>query len=140
MIDIPQTLDEWNARGAAFLPGHLALAFSKVEADEVAGEMRVRGEVMSWNGFLHAGAVVTLADTCCGYGTLKALPKGAAGFTTMNLQTQFTGTALEGLVRARATPLHTGRSSQIWDAVVSNEAGRAIAHFRCTQMVLWPKG
>ena len=42
----------------------------------------------AWNGFLHAGAVVSLADTCCGYGTVRSLPAGAIGFTTVRSQEQ----------------------------------------------------
>ncbi len=29
-MDIPQTIEDWNARGAAFLPGHLAMEFLEV--------------------------------------------------------------------------------------------------------------
>ena len=49
-------------------------------------------------------------------------------------------TLRDGAVRCRATPAHLGRTTQVWDAVVTNEAdGKTIALFRCTQMVLWPK-
>lgn len=139
-LDIPRTLEEWNARGAAYLPGHLELRFTKVGAEEVEAAMRVRPEVLSWNGYLHAGAVVTLADSCCGYGTVAGLPAGATGFTTMNLTSNFLGTALKGEVTCRATPLHKGRTSQVWDAAVSDgETGKLIAQFRCTQLILWPR-
>jgi 1,4-dihydroxy-2-naphthoyl-CoA hydrolase len=37
-----------------------------------------------------------------------------------------------------ATPIHLGRTTQVWDATV-RAAGKTIALFRCTQMVLWPK-
>ncbi|MEO0363346.1 MAG: PaaI family thioesterase [Pseudomonadota bacterium] len=140
-IEIPETLDEWNARGADFLPGHLGLVFDKVDADEVVGRFEVRQPLQSWNGFLHAGAVVTLADTCCGYGTLKNLPDDANGFTTIDLNSNFLGTALEGEVVCSATPLHLGRTTQVWDAsVVSAATGRRMAQFRCAQMILRPKG
>ncbi len=96
---------------------------------------------MSWNGFLHAGTVTSLADTCCGYGTLTALPTGADAFTTVDLQANFLGTALKGQVLCTANPLHVGRSTQVWDAEVTNgDTGKTIAHFRCTQLILWPRG
>ena len=139
-IDIPETLEEWNERGAAYFPGRIGARFIKVERDEVVGEFEVEQGVRSWNGFLHAGAVVTLADTCCGYGALKALPEGANGFTTIDLSSNFLSTALEGLVRCSAKPLHLGRQTQVWDATVTAVAtGRAMAHFRCAQMILWPR-
>ena len=139
-IKIPQTLDEWNAAGADYLPGHLGFSFIKVEPQEVMARLPVSKVLTAWNGFLHAGAVVTLADTCCGYGTVRALPQGAAGFTTIELKSNHLGTALEGMLDCVATAAHMGRTSQVWDAVVSARvSGRTIALFRCTQLILYPK-
>ena len=68
------------------------------------------------------------------------LPQGARGFTTLELKANFLGTTLEGAIFCRATPSHLGRTTQVWDAVVTIEGtDRKIAMFRCTQMVLWPK-
>ena len=75
-IKIPQTLAEWNAAGAEYLPGHLGLTFLKVEPQEVVATLTARKALGAWNGYLHAGAVVSLADTCCGYGTVRSLPAG----------------------------------------------------------------
>ncbi len=138
-IEIPETLEDWNARGSDHFPGLIGARFTKVEADEIRGEFDVRRAVMSWNGFLHAGSIVTLADTCCGYGALKTLPEGANGFTTIDLSSNFLGTALEGTVYCSAKPLHLGRTTQVWDATVTAETGKTMAHFRCTQMILWPR-
>jgi 1,4-dihydroxy-2-naphthoyl-CoA hydrolase len=82
----------------------------------------------------------TLADTMCGYGCLLNLPQGASGFTTIELKSNHLGTALDGSVAVAATPLHLGRSTQVWDAVVTHEqSGRTLVLFRCTQMLLYPK-
>ncbi|MEM7545629.1 MAG: PaaI family thioesterase [Pseudomonadota bacterium] len=139
-IDIPGTLEEWNARGEDYFPGLIGARFTKVATDAIVGEFDVHRALHSWNGFLHAGSVVTLADTCCGYGTLKNLPEGANGFTTIDLSTNFLGTALDGTVICTATPLHLGRTTQVWDAVVRADTGKSMAQFRCTQMILWPRG
>ena len=139
-INIPQTLAEWNAAGAAYLPGYLGLTFLKVEPQEVIAKLTARKELGAWNGYLHAGAVVTLADTCSGYGTVRSLPAGAAGFTTVELKSNFLGTAREGTIACIAKPAHLGRTTQVWDATVSrHDDGKPIALFRCTQMILWPK-
>ena len=140
-INIPQTLAEWNAAGAAYLPGYLGLTFLRVEPQEVIASVTARKALGAWNGYLHAGAVVTLADTCCGYGTVRALPQGAAGFTTIELKSNFLGSTRDGVIQCVARPLHQGRTTQVWDAVVTPEgADKPIAQFRCTQMILWPKG
>jgi 1,4-dihydroxy-2-naphthoyl-CoA hydrolase len=139
-IAVPQTLEEWNAAGADYLPGHLGFTFLKVEPQEVVAKMTARKSLRAWNGYLHAGAVVSLADTCCGYGTVRSLPQGAMGFTTIELKSNFFGSVREGVIVCIARPLHQGRTTQVWDAAVTSEgAAKLIGQFRCTQMVLWPK-
>ena len=100
----------------------------------------VRPELLAPNGFLHAGTVITLADTACGYACMSHLPEGAANFTTLELKCNFLGTTTEGELRAVARAAHLGRSTQVWDATVYDGADRAIALFRCTQMVLHRRG
>jgi uncharacterized protein (TIGR00369 family) len=135
-----RTAEEWNAGGAENLPGLLGIVFEKVESAEVVAKVTVRKALMAPNGYLHAGTVVTLADTCCGYGTVMSLPEGASGFTTIELKSNFFGSAREGTLVCVARPLHQGRTTQVWDATVTPVGGsKPIAQFRCTQMVLWPK-
>ncbi|HMA87420.1 MAG TPA: PaaI family thioesterase [Burkholderiales bacterium] len=139
-LTIPQTLDEWNERGQEYLPGLLGIRILEVGPDMLRARMKVERRKCAWNGYLHAGAVVSLADTCCGYATVRSLPEGAAGFTTIELKSNFFGTALEGDVGCSARPVHKGRTTQVWDAEVTAEAsGKRIAQFRCTQMILYPR-
>jgi uncharacterized protein (TIGR00369 family) len=129
-----------NERGKGKLPAHLGIVFTQSEPDALCAELELKDFHMAPNGFLHAGSIVTLADTTCGYGCLANLPDGATGFTTIELKSNHLGTAREGTIVSRATPVHLGRTTQVWDAVVSHkETGRTIALFRCTQLVLYPK-
>ncbi|MGQ0547616.1 MAG: PaaI family thioesterase [Betaproteobacteria bacterium] len=124
--------------GAAHLPGLVGVEIVTVEPRLVHSRLAVRRAVMAPNGFLHAATVVALADTSCGYGCVANLPRGASGFTTLELKANFLGTAREGFIACRAVPVHLGRTTQVWDAEVTLEgAERKIALFRCTQMVLW---
>jgi 1,4-dihydroxy-2-naphthoyl-CoA hydrolase len=135
-----KTLQDFQKFGEGYLPGLLGIEFLAVGDKGVESRMKVRRELMAPNGFLHAAAVVGLADSSCGYGCVALLPQGASGFTTIELKSNFLGTARDGAVLCRATPAHLGRTTQVWDAVVSDEkSGAKIALFRCTQMVLWPK-
>jgi uncharacterized protein (TIGR00369 family) len=135
----PQNLDDWNNLGREYLPGLVGVEILSVEQDELRARMRVTREISAPNGFLHAASVVALADTACGYATVNNLPIGANGFTTIELKTNFIGTALKGDVSCIARLLHKGRTTQVWDAEVSaEETGKKIAFFRCTQMILWP--
>jgi 1,4-dihydroxy-2-naphthoyl-CoA hydrolase len=134
------TPEHFRTFGAGYLPGLMGVEILSVAAAGVESRMAVRRDLMAPNGFLHAASVIALADTSCGYGCVALLPEGANGFTTIELKSNFLGTAREGAIACRATPVHLGRTTQVWDAVVTNEATEAkIALFRCTQMVLWPK-
>lgn len=116
------------------------LGFDIISASpkEIKAGFDIKLHHLAPNGYLHAASVIMLADTSCGYGCMISLPEGANSFTTIELKSNFLGTAREGKVDCIATPIHLGRTTQVWDATVS-AAGKTIALFRCTQMVLWPK-
>ncbi|TXI22358.1 MAG: PaaI family thioesterase [Roseateles sp.] len=134
------TADQFNQRGQTNLPGLLGIVILDAAPAAIRAELAVRPELMAPNGFLHAGSLVTLADTCAGYGCIANLPEGATGFTTIELKSNHLGTAREGMVDCVATPVHLGRTTQVWDAVVKHrDTGKTLALFRCTQMVLYPK-
>jgi 1,4-dihydroxy-2-naphthoyl-CoA hydrolase len=134
------SLVAFNERGKGKLPAYLGIVFTQSERSALCAELELKEIHMAPNGFLHAGSVVTLADTTCGYGCFANLPDGATGFTTIELKCNHLGTAREGTIVSRATPVHLGRTTQVWDAVVTHkETGRTIALFRCTQLVLYPK-
>jgi 1,4-dihydroxy-2-naphthoyl-CoA hydrolase len=132
-------IEHFNTFGRENLPGLLGMVFTVVVPTEVRSELKVRRELMAPNGFLHAATVVALADTSCGYGCVANLPANAKGFTTIELKSNHLGTAKDGTIECVATPVHVGKTTQVWDAVVSHrESGKKIALFRCTQMVLYP--
>lgn len=134
------TLNQLNARSEGHLPGLVGVQFTNVGDGWIEAELPVRQNLMAPNGFLHAASIIALADTACGYGCATAMPQGASGFTTIELKSNFTGTAREGVIEARAEARHLGRTTQLWDAVVKHrETDKTIAYFRCTQMVLYPK-
>jgi len=136
-----KTAAEFNALGTGHLPGHLGIRITHVGGTEVRSELLVRKEHMAPNGYLHAGSVIALADTSAGYGCVANLPPGATGFTTIELKSNHVGTARDGAIECVATAVHLGRTTQVWDAIVSHrDTGKTIAMFRCTQMVLYAKG
>ena len=136
-IDYVASLTE---RQKGHLPDHLGLEWLEARPGLVRGRFDVKPHHMAPNGFLHAASVIALADSSCGYGSFISLPEGAVGFTTIELKSNFLGTARDGAVTCEAKLIHGGRTTQVWDAVVSDErTAKAIALFRCTQMMLYPK-
>jgi uncharacterized protein (TIGR00369 family) len=134
------TLESAKQRGVGRLPGLFGFRVMAVEQGMLVAELDIRPELLAPNGYLHAATVVALADTACGYGCIAHMPVGAENFTTIELKTNFLGTAREGTLTCIAKPAHLGRTTQVWDATVSrHKDGGTIALFRCTQMILWPK-
>lgn len=134
------TPQHFNERSRGHLPGHLGIVVTHVGVAELHSELPVQQVLMAPNGFLHAGSVVTLADTSAGYGCVANLPEGATGFTTIELKSNHLGTAKDGNVECIAKAAHLGKTTQVWDAVVTHrETGKTIAMFRCTQMILYAK-
>jgi uncharacterized protein (TIGR00369 family) len=132
---------QFAERQKGFLPDLLGLEWQKVERGEVRGSFSVKRHHIAPNGFLHAASVVALVDSACGYGCLTSLPEGARGFTTIEIKSNFLGTAREGVVSCSARLVHGGRTTQVWDAeAVHDDTGKTIALFRCTQLVLYPGG
>lgn len=129
--------DYFNRFGADYLPGLLGVVVKQVEKNHVLAELTIRQAVLA-HGILHAGTIVSLADTACGYGCLASLPEGASSFSTLELKSNFMGTARDGVIVCDARAIHSGRTTQVWDATVRHrETDKLLATFRCTQMILW---
>ena len=128
-----------NIARSGSLPGLLGFEWQEVRAGHVRGRFDVLPHHLAPTGYLHAASVVALADSACGFGCLESLPKRSTGFTTLELKANFIGTVRKGGVVCQALLTHAGRTTQVWDAEVMNEAtGKKIALFRCTQMILYP--
>jgi 1,4-dihydroxy-2-naphthoyl-CoA hydrolase len=140
MLDGNQA-DYFTDRQQQMLPGELALEWDEVAIGRARGRFTAVKRHMAPNGYMHAASVVCLMDSACGYACVCSLPDGASGFTTVELKTNFLGTAQVGeVVSCEARLVHGGRTTQVWDAEAKNETtGKLIAVFRCTQMVLYPR-
>lgn len=134
---------DWYAvlgkRVKTYLPGYMGFEVDDIQPGTMALKVTLRPHHLAPNGYLHAGTVLTLADTTCGFGCLANLPAGATNFTTLELKSNFLRTATEGTIRAVGTLVHGGRTTQVWDATVFDPQQRPMALFRCTQMILYSK-
>jgi uncharacterized protein (TIGR00369 family) len=141
MASLDERARSLNDFGRDRLPGLLGLEILSCTADRVTGRIPITAPLIAGTGFLWAPVVIALADTLCAYGTGEARPRDSRSFTTVELKTNFLGTAAVGeVIYGEATPVHAGRTTQVWDAVVFNETTqRKIAVFRCTQLVLYAR-
>lgn len=133
----PDATIEWlTRRQAGTLPSQFGIETTRLEPGVLENRLVIQPWMLAPNGYLHAAVQVALADTACGYACTAHLPDGATGFTTIELKSNFLGTALSGTLICRAVAEHLGRTTQVWSATVRNDEGRALSLFRCTQMVL----
>ena len=135
------TPQDLNAMQQGFLPGELGLEVLEARQGYLRSQVEVAQKHMAPNGFMHAASVIALLDSAAGYGCRISLPEGGVGFTTIELKSNFLGTAKVGeAVLCEARLVHGGRMTQVWDATATHAAGgKAIALFRCTQMILYPR-
>jgi len=130
-------IEDFHTRQVGMLPDRFGVRVTALTEGRMAMQLEIQPWMMAPNGFLHAASVILLADTCAGYATIAHLPDGAKGFTTVELKSNFLGTAKQGVMRTEAVAEHLGRTTQVWSATVFNADERKLALFRCTQMILW---
>ena len=134
------SIERLNRANEGKLPGWLGLEITHVADGAVEGRLPVRPELVAHTDYLLAGAVLSVADILCAYGVSTVWPEGATGCTTAEVKCNFMGAAREGAVLCKASLLHGGRTTQVWDASLFDETtGRLVAAFRCTQIILYPK-
>ena len=130
------TLAQLNEAGREGFPGLVGVEVDSVAGGVASARLPLRAQHLAPNGYLHAAAVIALAVTACGYGCILSLPEGGLGFTTIELKTNFLRSVQAGTISCEARLVHGGRTTQLWDATVSDPDGRPMALFRCTQLVL----
>jgi len=131
------TPEHFHARQQGTLPDRFGIVVTEIAEGRFAGELEVQPWMWAPNGYLHAATVIALADTCSGYATVAHLPEGAKGFTTVELKSNFLGTAKEGRIRTECLADHLGRTTHVWSATVFGPTGKRLALFRCTQLILF---
>lgn len=134
------TAEEINTKIQGRLAGTLGVELLSVSASEVVSRLVLKDELMNTMGSLHAAVLVAIADTSCGAGCIASLPDGHS-FTTLELKTSFVQSAREGAIRCVARMRHAGKTTQLWEATVSEEAsGKPLAFFACTELIRGSSG
>ena len=137
MLRAEVTAEHLHKRQADCLPGKFGVVVTHIGEGRLDAEVALQPWMMAPNGFLHAASVLLLADTAAGYASIAHLPEKAKNFTTLELKSNFLGTAREGTIRTECRAEHLGRTTHVWSATVFGPDDKRIALFRCTQLILW---
>jgi len=136
-MDLKATVHE---RLKGLLPGLIGVELVVVTPDKVLATLKVRPDLCTTGKILHGGAIMAFADTLGAIGTVVNLPQGH-GTATIESKTNFVGSAAEGsAVTGEATPVHKGRTTQVWQTRITSAEGKLVALVTQTQIVLPPKG
>jgi 1,4-dihydroxy-2-naphthoyl-CoA hydrolase len=123
-------------------PGFMKLMGFKLgdyTADKVEGFVEVRPDLSNRAGVMHGGAIMAMADTLGGAGTIANLPEGARTVTIESKTNFFAAISVGDTARGEATPLHRGRTTMVWQTRITRGDGRLAALVTQTQMVIGPE-
>jgi len=122
------------------LPELLGIQLVEVTPEKVIATLRVRADLCTTGKILHGGSIMAFADTLGAIGTVVNMPQGH-GTATIESKTNFVGGAAEGsVVTGESTPVHKGRTTQVWQTRITNADGKLVALVTQTQIVLPPRG
>lgn len=115
----------------------MGVDITEATPERVRANLVVRPDLCTTGGTLHGGAAMAFADSLGAIGAFLSLPAGARGTTTLESKTNFLGAAKAGTtVTGAATPVHKGRTTSVWQTIITSEDGKAVAIITQTQLVL----
>lgn len=111
-----------------FFPEHLGLEIIDAGIDRVTGALEVSPTHHQPYGVVHGGVYCSIVETLASIGgALWAMDQGMAGVVGVANSTDFLRPHRSGRLEAEATPIHRGRSQQLWQVTITNEAGKLVA-------------
>ncbi|MGI4779336.1 MAG: hotdog fold thioesterase [Janthinobacterium lividum] len=125
-----------NARDTAI--SHLGIEFTEIGDDFLRGRVPVDRRTMQPFGLLHGGVSVVLAETLGSIGAMYASPEGhrAVG---LDINANHLRAATGGWVTGTARPVHRGRTTQVWQIEMADDAGNPVCISRITMAMLLPR-
>jgi len=119
-------------------PEHLGLQFLEVGDDFITARVPVDERTRQPFGLLHGGVSVVLAETLGSCGAVYCAPPGHR-VVGLDINANHIRAATSGWVTGKTTPVHVGRTTQVWAIELRNEAGELTCVSRITMAVLAPR-
>ncbi|RTE65789.1 hotdog fold thioesterase [Amphritea opalescens] len=117
------------------LVDHLGIKITEIGDDYLCASMPVDSRTHQPMGLLHGGASVVLAETL---GSMAAQLAAEPGHHCVGLEINANHLSgiRSGFVYGTASPIHIGRSTQVWDIRIADENGKGVCASRLTMAVL----
>ena len=134
----PPTLEQHNARSQGCAVSHQGIEFTEIGPDYLCARVPVDERTKQPYGLLHGGVSVVLAETLGSMAAVLACPPGhrAVG---LDINANHLRAVTSGWVTGTARPVHIGRTTQVWQIDMCNEAGQPTCVSRITMAVLAPQ-
>ncbi|MGI9823499.1 PaaI family thioesterase [Agromyces sp. Marseille-Q5079] len=128
---------EWaNSRCEGTAIRALGIEMIEVTDESLIGRMPVDGRTRQPGGVLHGGASVLLAETLASWGASFTVDAEKYYCVGMEINANHVRPVAEGFVRGEARPISRGRTTQVWDIRITDDAGKLVCVSRCTMAVL----
>ena len=134
----PVSVEVLTAISAHTAVSHLGIEFLEVGADFIRARVPVDARTIQPYGLLHGGVSVVLAETLGSCGAAHAVPEGQR-VVGLDINANHLKGATHGWVTGTARAVHIGRSTQVWQIELRNEAGELTCVSRITMAVLTQK-
>ena len=129
-------LEEYNTLASRGLADALGIEVVELTPDRVVATMPVDGRTRQPFGVLHGGASLALIETAASLGAWRSIDRTQFRAVGIEINANHLRGKSEGAVRVVATPLHRGRTTQVWTAEIRDETDRLVCAGRCTLAVV----
>ncbi|WP_128757190.1 PaaI family thioesterase [Leeuwenhoekiella aequorea] len=131
-----QALAKCNAICRNTLMETLDIKFIDIGDDFLTASMPVTSKVHQPDGVLHGGASVALAESVGSAASMFFLDESNFFIRGIEISANHVKSISEGMVYARATFLHKGRTTQLWEIRITNEEDKLISIVKLTTIAL----
>jgi 1,4-dihydroxy-2-naphthoyl-CoA hydrolase len=132
----PIDLDSLNKRGLNTLLSHLGIKFTEIGDDYLVASMNIHQNLMQPMGIMHGGASCVLAETVGSAAANFCVDQNDKVCVGLDININHLRPVQSGVLTAKASPLHLGRATQVWDIKIRNELGKLVAISRLTISVI----
>ena len=129
------SLDSLNALATRGLADALGIRVTELTPTRVVATMPVDDRTRQPFGILHGGASLALAETVASLGATASVDRERFAAVGLEINANHIRATTDGVVTATAIPVHVGRTTQVWDVRIVDEAGRVVCVSRCTLAV-----
>ena len=134
--DVEKKINSIKEKLPNTLINSLGIEFQSIKKDELIATMPVDNRTKQPFGILHGGANVALAETLASIGGWLNVGDDVEGKKSIVVGLEINANHIRaittGHVTAKATPIHIGRSTQIWEIKISNEEDKLVCISRCS--------